>query len=374
MYMVSKLSAAIVREELTMRRRRGEKIWIFFLDAHKNKAQQAELNLKQLVTQFKYVLPKPGYVVAFCSSILSEKQLCDVNTIISSQVPESCKCFSIEAKGVIVGPPRLCFSELDGQAREDAIGIRQNHSELAAATLFIPKATGLKIENIPDLDHLSDSKSKIKAILFFADMDFLTNQTLNNLFRNSKVPVVGGVVKSFLPNDVKKKLAYQYLSLSGRNVKVKSFVIKRTTQLKDDFRKAMQKKTAEKKQKTKSAKDKAEREKIKEEEELGKMEQKSKEEVEQKKKNGNEKKRFMFALMFSSMNNKKSKHVSIAFKEVFPNVPLLGLVMEKPIGFTCRQKTHSTKNQLKIYSDPTAVFLLVTVTYLDSLNGEWFNW
>lgn len=36
-----------------MRRRRGEKIWIFFLDAHKNKAQQTELNLKQLVTQFK---------------------------------------------------------------------------------------------------------------------------------------------------------------------------------------------------------------------------------------------------------------------------------------------------------------------------------
>lgn len=187
------------------------------------------------------------------------------------------------------------------------------------------------------------------------------------------------VSKACLALEVKKSFSlkicsYQYLSLSGRNVKVKSFVIKRTTQLKDDFRKAMQKKTAEKKQKTKSAKDKAEREKIKEEEELGKMEQKSKEEVEQKKKNGNEKKRFMFALMFSSMNNKKSKHVSIAFKEVFPNVPLLGLVMEKPIGFTCRQKTHSTKNQLKIYSDPTAVFLLVTVTYLDSLNGEWFNW
>lgn len=85
-----------------------------------------------------------------------------------------------------------------------------NHSALAAATLLIPKATGLEIKNIPDLEltHvLSDSKSEIKAILFFANMDFLTNKTLNDLFRNSKVPVVGGVVKSFLSNDVKKTLA-----------------------------------------------------------------------------------------------------------------------------------------------------------------------
>lgn len=320
----------------------------FFLDAHENEAQQAEPNLKQLEKQFQYALPKPGYVVAFCSSILSEKQLYDVNKIIESQVPLSCTCFSIEAKGVI--------------GISDSREKRINHSGLAAAILLIPKATGLEIKNIPDLDLtnvLSDSKSEIKAILFFANMDFLTNKTLNDLFRNSKVPVVGGVVKSFLPNDVKKKLAYQYLSLSGRNVTVISFVIKRTTQLEDDFRKSV--KTAEKKQEKKSAKDKDEREKN---ERRGRAEE-----------NGNEKrKRFMFALMFSSMNNKKRKQVSIAFKEVFPKVPLLGLVMEKPIGFTCRQKTHSTKNQLKIYSDPTAVFLLVTVTYLDSLDGEWFNW
>lgn len=181
---------------------------------------------------------------------------------------------------------------------------------------------------------------------------------------------------SSLAFEVKKSFSlkicsYQYLSLSGPNVMVKSFVIKRTTQLEDDFRKALQKKTAEKKQKPKSTKDKDKREKKKEEEERGKMEEKSKEEVEQKK--TNEKKWFSFALMFSSMNNKKRKRVSIAFKKVFKNVPLLGLVLEKPIGFTCRQKTHSTKNQLEIDSDSTAVFLLVTVTYLNPAIGKWFN-
>lgn len=359
MAMVCKFTAERVREEM------GKRHWrknIFFLDAHENDAQQNEPNLKQLESHFQYAISEPGYVIAFCSSILSEKQLYDVYEIIRSQVPPSCECFSIEAKGVIG------ISDI-------YIGLeRKNHSALAAATLLIPKATGLEIKNIPDLEltHvLSSSKSEIKAILFFANMDFLTNKTLNDLFRNSKVPVVGGVVKSFLSNDVKKKLAYQYLSLSGPNVMVKSFVIKRTTQLEDDFRKALQKKTAEKKQKPKSTKDKDKREKKKEEEERGKMEEKSKEEVEQKK--TNEKKWFSFALMFSSMNNKKRKRVSIAFKKVFKNVPLLGLVLEKPIGFTCRQKTHSTKNQLEIYSDSTAVFLLVTVTYLNPAIGKWFN-
>lgn len=328
MAMACKATAVRVRNEMSLQRRTTP---IFFLDAHKNDAQQTESNLIQLECQFQYAISVPGYVVAFCSSVLSEKQLHDVYEIIRSQVPPSCKCFSIKAKGVI--------------GISDIRQKRINHSGLAAATLLIPKATGLEIKNIPDLDLsyvLSDSKSEIKAILFFANVDFISNVTLNKMFRNSEVPVVGGVVKSFLPKD--GNLAYRYLSFSGPNVMVKSFVIKNTTQLEDDFRKSMQ---------------------INEEKERGEMEQKSKEEVEQKKTNENEKKRFTFALMFSSMNNTNRKRVSIAFKEVFQNVPLLGLVLKKPIGFTYRQETHSTKNQLEIYSDSTSVFLLVTVTYLN---------
>lgn len=75
--------------------------------------------------------------------------------------------------------------------------------------LFIFKVIGLEIKNILDLDLINvffDFKFEIKVILFFVNMDFLINKILNDLFRNFKVLVVGGVVKSFLFNDVKKKL------------------------------------------------------------------------------------------------------------------------------------------------------------------------
>lgn len=166
------------------------------------------------------------------------------------------------------------------------------------------------------------------------------------LFMVSKACLAFKVKKSFSL----KICSYQYLALSGSNVEVESLVIGNTTRTMDDIIKLMQKK----KEETETEKEKDESEKKKEEEGEKKREEEGK-----KKKMGEEK----FAFMFSSMKKNQRKHVSNAFKKVFPKVPLLGLVLERPIGFKYPQKTDSTKNQLKIYSIPTSVFLFVTVTY-----------
>lgn len=268
-----------------------------------NGSQPNKTILKGMWEQFKLIAMKNRQTCVFV--FITTDQLC-----IEKHIPHSISHFSVLTDGVIGGHE---YSPLN--------------SQLAASCLITPEIDGLKITNVSELDIDVLRNPKVKAILYFADIESLTEMVLEQQFEDASLrfPVVGGYVTRILSRDVGKlttfRRRFQYIVVSGPAVKATSVVITDGISTARQIKKKLRK--------------------LNEVSERGRRI------------------KFRFAFMLTQNSSPKLSVESVSFREIFPGVPLTGFCHTGQIGMDYPKRRNSTK--LNVFQDFSSVFLMVTV-------------
>ncbi|XP_078314759.1 uncharacterized protein LOC144619747 isoform X2 [Crassostrea virginica] len=346
-----------------IKRKRSRLHW-FCLEGEGRKEDLQLQNISdQMMQAFQKFTSEPSYLFVFCTSALYEKRLeastlnyrhlpwpcrqllCNINSIISSLGPKSCKCYSLAAGGII------------GSNGDRSVEIE--HSPLAVACLAIPKLEGLEIYDFfidlkPNLLRtLFDVKDvtsvpydkEVKAILFFSDGDVCPQEIpLYLLNYYNGCPVVGGYGDHILSPDLDTApgLVKQIhcIALCGSKVQVASVIIKNKVSSERNI-----------------------------ERELCKL------------KDCNLPMDTTFAFMFACLGRERAFHnnkdnvESDIFRKLFPKTPLFGFFGNRTaIGmnylhpfdpsksFSKSKKTKFNRHHPKLFHAYTSIFLLVSVS------------